>query len=221
MKKKLLIICCHPDDEVLGCGASIYKFSKNFNIHCIYLTNGGTNRPKESIKNNIKSINKVKKILGIKKIYLGNFPDNQLDTVNILKLTQFVEKIVEVFKPELIFTHSSKDLNIDHQICNKVTLTACRPMKKNHYLKKILFFEILSSTEWNFKEKKFRPEVFINISKNQFNKKIRAMKQYKIELKKFPHPRSLKNIENLAKLRGSNVGFEYAEAFELGYEKLI
>ena len=47
------------------------------------------------------------------------------------------------------------------------------------------------------------------------------MKQYKIELKKFPHPRSLKNMGNFANLRGSNVGFEYAEAFELGYEKLI
>tara|TARA_Y100000590_G_C15334368_1_gene868974 strand:- start:578 stop:721 length:144 start_codon:yes stop_codon:yes gene_type:complete len=47
------------------------------------------------------------------------------------------------------------------------------------------------------------------------------MKQYKIELKKFPHPRSLKNIENLAKLRESNVGFECAEDLELGYEKII
>ena len=99
-------------------------------------------------------------------------------------------------------------------------ITACRPTSTNKFLKKIFFFEILSSTEWNFKSDKFSPEIFVKISKLHLNTKIKAMKQYSGELKKFPHPRSLSNIENLAKIRGSHVGFNYAEAFELGYEKI-
>ena len=218
-KKKILVVCSHPDDEVLGCGASLNKLKKKYNISCLYLTNGGTNRPKLAIKKHINAINKVKKIIGIKKTYMGEFPDNEIDKVSLLSVIKLIERIVNKTKPEIIFTHSNKDLNIDHQICNNAVLTACRPTSLNDFIKKMYFFEILSSTEWNFKSKSFSPEIFIKISRRNLNAKISAMKQYTDELRKHPHPRSLTNIENLAKIRGSNVGFEYAEAFEVGYEK--
>ncbi len=219
-KKNILVVCSHPDDEVLGCGATLDKFKKNYNIHCLYLTNGGSNRTKAAIQNNINTINKVKKVIGIKQTYRCELPDNEIDKISLLTVVKLIENVVNKVKPEIIFTHSDKDLNIDHQICNKAVLTACRPTNINNFLKKIYFFEILSSTEWNFKSKRFRPEVFIKISKSNLNSKIKAMKLYKNEIKKFPHPRSIKNIQNLAKLRGSNVGFFFAEAFELGYEKI-
>ena len=219
-KKNLLVVCSHPDDEVLGCGATLSKFNKIYNVHCLYLTNGGTNRPNSAIKKNIKSIKRVKKIIGINQTYNGGLPDNEIDKVSLLSVVKIIENIVKKVKPELIFTHTNKDLNIDHQICNKALITACRPTNTNNFLKKIFFFEILSSTEWNFKSDKFSPEIFVKISKLHLKAKIKAMKQYSAELKKFPHPRSLSNIENLAKIRGSHVGFHYAEAFELGYEKI-
>ncbi len=219
-KKNILVVCSHPDDEVLGCGASLNKFKKNYNIYCLYLTNGGTNRPLVAVKKNINTIKKVKKIIGIKKTYRAEFPDNEMDKVSLLSVVKLIENIIKKTKPEIIFTHSNKDLNIDHQICNKAVLTASRPTQLNNSIKKIYCFEILSSTEWNFKSKRFSPEVFIKISKTNLNSKINAMKQYAEELKKHPHPRSLSNILNLAKIRGSNVGFIYAEAFEIAYEKI-
>ena len=105
MKKKLLVACSHPDDEVLGCGATLNKLNKKYEIHCIYLTNGGTSRPANTTKKNINTIKKVKKILAIKKIYLGNFPDNQLDSVNLLQIINFVEKYIKLLKPEIVLTH--------------------------------------------------------------------------------------------------------------------
>jgi hypothetical protein len=45
-------------------------------------------------------------------------------------------------------------------------------------------------------------------------KKLDAMKLYTTELREFPHPRSLKNLEIIAMARGSVIGVEYAEAFE-------
>ena len=33
-------------------------------------------------------------------------------------------------------------------------------------------------------------------------------------MRKFPHPRSLKNVENISPIRGSSVGLKNAEAFE-------
>ena len=41
------------------------------------------------------------------------------------------------------------------------------------------------------------------------------MKAYSNELKKFPHPRSIENIEITAKKWGTVCGRTYAEAFEI------
>ena len=75
--------------------------------------------------------------------------------------------------------------------------------------------EVNSSTEWNFHSKKsFSPTIFNNIDLT-IKRKLNAMKEYKSELKKFPHPRSLEGIEYLAKYRGMQSGFNNAEAFTL------
>ena len=110
-KKNILVVCSHPDDEVLGCGASLNKLKKKNNIFCLYLTNGGTNRPKLAIKKNINAINKVKKIIGIQKTYMGEFPDNEIDKVSLCF------KIIFANSSDLIFNISrlSKkyDFNFD------------------------------------------------------------------------------------------------------------
>ena len=89
-------------------------------------------------------------------------------------------------------------------------------------VKRILSFEVPSATEWQSPTlaATFVPNWFEDISTTK-NKKLNALKAYGSEIPPWPHPRSLKSIENLTKIRGSNVGFEYAEAFELGYEKII
>ena len=44
-------------------------------------------------------------------------------------------------------------------------------------------------------------------------KKLKALKAYKSEMRSWPHSRSIKNVENLAKWRGSSSGMKAAEAF--------
>ena len=220
MMKNALIICSHPDDEVLGCGGSIDKLRNNYNFYCIHLTKGGAKRTKKDLLKKQIETNKARKILGIKKNFNADYPDNSLDSVKLIDITQYIENIIAQIKPELIFTHSSKDLNIDHKICNRATITACRPINKNVFIKKILCFEILSSTEWSFSSEQFNPNIFIKLTKKNVKKKIDAMKCYSTELHKFPHPRSLINIKNLALTRGSIISSDYAEAFELCFERM-
>ena len=220
MKKNALIICSHPDDEVLGCGGTIDNLSKKYNFFCVHLTKGEVKRTRKDLSKKLIETKKAKKILGIKKIFNADFPDNALDSIKLIEIIQYIENIISKIKPELIFTHSSKDLNIDHKICNQATITACRPIKKTGFIKKILCFEILSSSEWNFVSENFNPNIFVKISKKNLTKKIEAMKSYSTELRKFPHPRSLTNIRNLAMIRGSTISTEYAEAFELGFERM-
>ena len=219
--KNILVVASHPDDEVLGCGGTLYNLKKRgAKISALFLSDGESSRKHSKINKLIKDRKKqavqAGKILGIKKMIFGNFPDNSMDTIPILKIIQFIEKQIKKIKPDTIFTHFESDLNVDHQITSKSVITACRPIK-NLSVKSILFFEILSSSEWNIsiKSKSFIPNYFVDIKKS-LKFKLKALKCYKREMRKWPHPRSLEGVKLLSKTRGSSVGLSNAEAFILG-----
>ena len=225
MKNKniILVVAAHPDDEVLGCGGTLAKYAKNKNniVNVLFTSDGESSRPLSKKRLLIK-INKRKKdaqkaanILGIKKIFFLDLLDNKLDSYPLLKVVKIIEEYIFQIKPNIIFTHFKNDLNIDHQIVNNAVVTACRP-QKNNSVKSIFFFEVPSSTEWkvNSKSEHFNPNWFEDISKTK-NLKLKALKAYKSEIKKWPHPRSEKGIKALMEWRGATAGLEAAEAFVL------
>ena len=219
---KILVVVAHPDDEVLGCGGTIAKHSSNGDtVNSIIVAEGLTSRDnirktdlrkKELEKLKLHSL-KAAKILGIKSTHFFDLPDNRLDSVDLIDITKKIEQYVFKLKPDIIYTHHYGDLNIDHRTVHNAVMTACRPFS-SHFIKKILTFENPSSTEWQSLSfnSYFKPNYFENIE-THINKKIRAMKQYKTELKKWPHTRSLEFLNILAKFRGSISGLKYAEAF--------
>ncbi len=212
---KILIIAAHPDDEVLGVGGTILKHSvKGDEVEAIILATGITSRsgePKDKIEKLRADSKKACKLLKMKKVTHYDFPDNKMDSVSLLDIVKVIEDKIEKFKPEKIYTHHYGDLNIDHRITYQATLTACRPI--NTSVNEIICFEIPSSTEWNYPQN-FNPNYFVNITK-QLNIKIKAMKTYKSEIKKFPHPRSSKYLRILAEKWGAVSGNNAAEAFEI------
>ena len=219
--KNVLVIASHPDDEILGCGGTLHNLKKEgAKISGLFLSDGESSRKHQKINKLIldrkSQAIKAGKIVGIKKIIFGDFPDNSMDSVPILKVIQFIEKQIKAIKPDTIFTHFESDLNVDHQITSKAVITACRPTK-NQTVKSILFFEILSSSEWNIsiKNKSFKPNYFVDITKS-IKFKLKALRHYKREIRKWPHPRSIEGVKLLSKTRGSTVGLSNAEAFILG-----
>ena len=221
--KKILVIAAHPDDELLGCGATLLHYKKlGYKIKVIFLSDGESSRDidKHKISKLIKIRQKQAKQVSKRCKFLepsfGNFPDNKLDKIPFLNIVKLVEKQIFSFKPEIIFTHFENDLNIDHQLAFKSVITASRPLTKC-FVRKIYCFETPSSTEFNFTRnnlKKFNPNFYIDVSRF-ITKKIKILNIYKQELRKWPHSRSLKSITNLAKYRGSEIGVKYAEAFVL------
>ena len=139
--------------------------------------------------------------------------DNELDGYTLLTIVKKIENVILSIKPQIIFTHFSGDLNIDHQITSRATVTAARPVQNNSFLKKIIFFETLSSSEWTMNER-FKPNLYVDISK-EIRSKIKALKAYKSEIRKFPHPRSTKAVIALSNLRGSEISVNHAEAFQI------
>ena len=189
-------------------------------ISGLFLSDGESSRKHPKINKLIsdrkKQAIKAGKVIGINRLTFGDFPDNSMDSVPLLKIIQFIEKQIKIIKPDVIFTHFESDLNVDHQITSKAVITACRPTK-DQTVKSILFFEVLSSSEWNIsiKNKSFKPNYFVDITKS-IKFKLRALRHYKREMRKWPHPRSVEGVNLLSKTRGSTVGLPHAEAFILG-----
>lgn len=225
MKKKILVVAAHPDDEIIGCGGTIFKHAKNGDIiNTVILGEGIQSRfEKNLINKNIKlqkerlykCSNTANKIIGVKKVFFEKLSDNRLDSLDLLEVIKILEKYINKFKPEIIYTHSNKDLNIDHRIVFEAVLTASRP-KILQTVKKILSFEIPSSTDWTFGtiNSSFNPNYFVNIDK-EIKQKVRSLKIYKSEMYNYPNSRSIENCKNISKVRGAAVGFKNAEAFEL------
>jgi LmbE family N-acetylglucosaminyl deacetylase len=218
--KKVLVLAAHPDDEVLGCGGAIYNLtSKKVKVYVCFFSNGVSSRNKFDSKKEIEtrreSAKKSAKILKITNIYFFDFPDNSFDKISVLEFAKVIELKIKKLSPDTIFTHFGSDLNIDHQKINQATLVATRP-QKNQKVKKVFFYEVPSSTEWNFNKNKnyFSPNWFVDIT-TSLKYKIKALKCYKNEMRNFPHPRSFKGVESLAKWRGSASGFKAAESFIL------
>jgi LmbE family N-acetylglucosaminyl deacetylase len=223
MKKKILIISPHADDEILGCGGFISKYSKkNFFINVLILTNANKGAPEIYSPQDIKQIrnesNMANKFIGTKKLFFENLPALNLSNYPIYKITNIINKYVKSINPEIVLVPSANDIHDDHKIIFRAAKVSMRPNKKSN-LKKILSYEVLSETEWNENEKSFNPNYFVKLEKSDINNKVKAFLKYKSQVKKFPHPRSKEGIVNLSKVRGSQVFMKYAEAFKV--EKIL
>lgn len=206
----VLVLAAHPDDETLGCGASIYKYKTvhNADIRVITFTDGGSAR--SEINDRRSNLLSAGKMLGFSVMDRFNFPDNEMDKVSLLTINREVENCLKKnqFIPNLIFTHNPWCLNMDHRVVFECTQVVGRPYKC-----KIMCYEVPSSSEWNLISN-FRPNSYIEVSKDQVEMKIKTLKEcYADEMRESPHPRSIENVFNLMKVNGSTVGVEYAERF--------
>ena len=219
MKKKVLILSPHADDEILGCGGFISKYSKkNYHINVLILTNANIGAPEIYSSQKIKKIrNEAKianKVIGTKNLFFENLPAVNLNNYPLYKISSIIDKYIANIDPEIILIPSANDIHDDHKIIFKAAKVSMRPNRKKN-LKKILSYEVLSETEWNENEKSFNPNYFISLNKSDIDKKIKAFKKYKSQVKKFPHPRSEEAIMNLSRVRGSQSFMKYAEAYKV------
>lgn len=216
----ILTICAHPDDEVLGCGATLARHAKRGDkVSAAFLTNGVGARnaaSKQDAALRRKAAESAAKILGVGALEFGEFPDNRLDSVPLLDLVRHVEALVTQHRPDVIYTHHGADLNVDHRMAFQAVLTALRPIAGANHVRSIFSIEVASSTEWSHSSigGPFVPNHFVAVSET-FEQKLAALKAYGEEMRPAPHPRSLEVVRALAIWRGAAAGLNLAEAFAI------
>lgn len=222
--KRVLVVVAHPDDELLGNGATMNRLINDFGctIRAVILGEGITSRSDNrdlakweyELAIHKKNIENARQAIGYESVGVYDFPDNRFDTVALLEIIKVVEKEKSQFQPDVIFTHHGGDVNIDHQRTFESVITACRPME-HETVKTIITFETPSGTEWraNTDPRHFLPNFFVCVSKSNLDSKIKGMESYEFEKRVYPHPRSPEALQIQAKRWGVVVGAEYAEAF--------
>ena len=225
-KEKVLIVVAHPDDEVLGCGGYISKYKNKKIFRIIFIAEGTScrfskeqiktsfNKVKEDISKRQKQSIKAIKYLGVNSYRFYNLPCGRLDQIPIIDINKIIEKEIATFKPNILFTHNSEDCNNDHRILNRSVNMSTRPNKNNSFLNKIINFEILTSTEWNF-ENQFSPNYFEALSQKNLREKVKAFYFYSSEVQSKEMPRTKDGLETIARYRGKMVCKEYCEAFKI------
>jgi len=218
---KILVVAPHPDDETLGCGGSLFrhKFEKDeiywLIISAIKVEDGWSKGLVTKRENEIKEVCKKYEFLDLFNLQL---PTTKLDSIPLNKIIKKIGDVFNQIEPELIYMPYLYDVHSDHQIISKALQSTLKWFRYS-YVKKVLMYETPSETEFNFADKhSFKPNVFIDIS-DFIDEKIKVMKIYKDEMGEFPFPRSEKTMRSLASFRGSQSGYQAAEAFELVLER--
>lgn len=222
---KYLVVVAHPDDEVLGAGATIHKLIQDgHNVAVATMANHAAARA--NISDTLAADQaKAMKIMGVEKVYSADFPNIKMNTVAHLDLVQFVEKCIMDFKADAIITHHPSDTNNDHVQTSYAVQAASRLFQRREdipALRELLYMEVPSSTEWSFDSSanRFAPNYFVEIGKEGVELKLSALKAYKGVMRPYPHPRSDEAIEGLAAYRGVQAGCNYAEAFECVFRRV-
>jgi len=215
---RIIVFAPHNDDEVLGVGGTIAKYSASgHEVFVCEVTRGDSDETVNMIRS--EALN-AHKILGVKETIFLDFPVVQLRETPLKDINFELLKVVEHIKPNIAFIPHKGDMHIDHAVVSNSAMVALRPINSVN-VNAIYAYETLSETEWNIPtvDNAFIPNVWSNIT-GFIDKKKQAMNCYKSQIKEPPHPRSNEIIEALAKLRGSTIGVAYAESFMLVRETL-
>lgn len=217
----VLIIAPHADDEVLGAGALMAQLTRqNCNVHVIFVCVDGMRHygtdHHTTLSERESEIASVQALLGFEFsiLYRGQDLIEQLDTVPQRDLVNSFENAINRHKPDLLILPHGIDFDQDHVACFRAGFAAARPIASvfgKFLVPRVISYEMPKLT-WSAEA--FQPTLYTDITYD-IETKLRAIEQYKSQLRPTPHLRSLENIRALARLRGSEIGAEFAESFRI------
>lgn len=208
MKRKSNILCLspHTDDVELGVGGTINRLVKEgHKVFYVAFSSAVKSIPKGFSKDStIRECKKAVKILGVYDLDILDYPTRefQLHRQRILDdLLGYKKKI----NPGIVFLPSSYDLHQDHRVIYNEGIRAFRDRTMYGY-----------ELPWNNLD--FGGRVFFVLREIDVKKKDKAFKCYKTQRHRHYCKRNF--IQDWCKLRGTQVGKDFAECFEVIREVL-
>ena len=214
---RYLLVVAHPDDEVLGAGASMWKWSHNGDVVdvAIMCTEAKARAFRPSDAELEGDTDAATNYVGVNRKYEASFPNIEMNTVPHLQLVQFIEGAIRESEPDVVITHHPADTNNDHLQTSMACGEAVRLFQRRSDVKRIREFwymEVPSCTEWKVNSSMlgFVPNCFVEVGKEGVEAKVRALGMYRGVMRPYPHPRSAEYIFGLAAMRGSQWGVTHA-----------
>jgi LmbE family N-acetylglucosaminyl deacetylase len=216
---RLLVIAPHPDDETLGCGGTLLKHRASGDeiVWCIVTCGYEPRVSSEFLANREKEIAAVGAAYGCENVIKLDHPTTRLDTIPREQLIDDFHRVIETARPQLMYLNHAGDVHSDHRVIFEAVMSAVKPFNTfRHGVKKILSYEVPSSTDASIFSlgRPFVPTVYSDIT-SYIEDKLRVFSLYPAEVQPYPQPRSPDSVKALARMRGSTIGVEYAEAFML------
>jgi len=211
---QVLVIAVHPDDETLGCGATLLKHkAQGDSIHWLICTT--LDKKHHYYTTRKQEIDDVQRAYDFNTVHQLDLQTMRVDEYSMSELVTQISAVIQKIQPDILYLPFVSDVHSDHRKIFEAAYS-CTKSFRYPFIKKVYMMETLSETEFapTCNNNGFIPNIFVNITP-YFKTKLDIMKIYKSEIAPFPFPRSLENIEALAKYRGSTCGYQYAESFML------
>lgn len=225
----VLSVVAHPDDEVLGAGATLARMAaEGHEVHILILAEGVTLRHgRHDLEQARDRCRIAAEVLGASGISFGGFAaDGRLmaDTPS-QAVVAVIERTLSALRPQFVLTHHGGDIHADHRLTHQ-SVAYCAKVLAGSSIRELLTFEVLSSSEQQMSTSGiFVPDTFIEVG-HFLSHKCKALEVYADECQCPPQPRNSRGVRLLAAARGLQVGVTAAEAFALdrrvlGHEGLL
>lgn len=216
-KKRILVVAPHPDDETLGVGGTVAKYSAQGNEVFVLMVSGHLPPiySRKAYEETVSEAYLAFSVLGVEKSEFLEIPATMIGNQPLHELNARILKVVNDFNPHIVLC-PYPDRHIDHRLVFDSVMVATRPVGVGIDIDIVAAYETLSETHWNAPhiEPNFTPNWVVDIS-DHISKKLNALKCYKSQISEFPGPRSIEAVEALAKFRGTQAGFGYGEGFHI------
>lgn len=203
MFSKILVLAPHTDDGEFGCGGSVARFiEEGKELYYVAFSSAEKSVPKAFPSDILKKeVKEAVKVLGVpqKNLILFNYEVRDFPRYRQEILEDMI-KIKKRINPDLVFLPSLNDIHQDHLVVAQEGLRAFKAIS-------ILGYEVC----WN--NLTFNATSFVFLENRHIDKKIKALKCYQSQMARSYAKEGF--IRSLAQTRGTQIGVDYAEAFEV------
>jgi LmbE family N-acetylglucosaminyl deacetylase len=217
MSKRILVIAPHPDDETLGAGGTIAKFSSRGDQVFVLVVSGHLPPlyTREQYETTVREAREAFETLGVTESRFLEIPATMVRDEPHHTLNQRIFGVVAEFEPHAVLC-PFPDRHVDHGAIFSCVMVATRPVGVGTKIELVAAYETLSETHWNAPhiEPTFVPNLVVDITEYE-DRKAAALSCYTSQIPEFPGARSVEAALALARFRGTQAGFAAGEAFHV------